>query len=257
MLIDSFAYKNNLINVHPGEKMAFAIATMILCFKANIYIDLLIIFLMAFLVIAVAGIPAKVYLKLMSIPLSFLFIAIFTIIINIVQKGTPCVMCINIFNVNLGITVEGIKLASVLFFRSLSIVSCLYFMSLTTPMIEVISVLKKIKVPALFIEFMYLIYRIIFILMETADEIYTSQNSRMGYSSVKTGYKSLGALITSLFIKSLRDSEDMFVALEARGYDGDLNIIEKDYMISKKNLALIIFEICLILFITITGIGRV
>ena len=134
--------------------------------------------------------------------------------------------------------IESVKVL----FRSLAAVSCLYFLSLSTPIVELLSVLRKLKVPKLFIELMSLIYRFIFIILDTVNMIYISQNSRLGYSNLKTGYNSLGKLIGSLFLSSYKRSQDMYTALESRCYDGDINVIENTYKISYVNIFMIIIS---------------
>jgi cobalt/nickel transport system permease protein len=56
-----------------------------------------------------------------------------------------------------------------------------------------------------------------------------AQDSRLGYSSVASSYRSLGAVISSLFLKAYKKSEDLYTALEARGYEGELVVIEKSF----------------------------
>jgi cobalt/nickel transport system permease protein len=103
---------------------------------------------------------------------------------------------------------------------------------------------------------MSLIYRFIFIMLETINMIYISQNCRLGYSNLKTSYNSLGKLIGSLFLSSYKRSQDMYTALESRCYDGDINVIENIYKISYVNLFLIILlETFLIFLATNDNIG--
>ena len=83
--------------------------------------------------------------------------------------------------------------------------------------------------PKLIVELMGLIYRFIFVLLETADTMITAQNSRLGYSSLSAGFRSLGTLVSTLFIRSYKRSDELYTALEARGYDGDLNVLEETF----------------------------
>ena len=149
----------------------------------------------------------------------------------------------SIYNIKLGCTYDSILTAARLFFKSLASVSCLYFLTFNTPVFEVLSVLRKLKVPKLFVELMGLIYRFIFLLLDTANMIYISQNSRLGYSTLKTSFSSLGKLITTLFISSYKRSQDIYNAMESRCYDGDINLLENNYTYSYKNITLIIVVI--------------
>ncbi|AIS51545.1 cobalt ABC transporter, inner membrane subunit CbiQ [Thermoanaerobacter kivui] len=206
MLIDSYSYTNRMYNVHPVEKLLFAFLTMILCFKFDAYTNIAVIILMFVVTVFKAKIPAKVYIKLMLIPYSFLIISILTLVINVVEDKSIALVSFNIFGITLGITAKGVSTAIILFFRALAVVSCLYFLALTTPVVDIINVLKKFKFPSLFLELLQLIYRFIFVLIQAADDIYISQDSRLGYATLKNGYRSLGLLISSLFIKSYKDS---------------------------------------------------
>jgi cobalt/nickel transport system permease protein len=239
--IDQFAYANRLRSSHPGEKFAFAILTMAICLVSTSAVTALaIIFLMAGAVVLRAGVPLRFYLKLMSLPLSFLLVGVATIAVSISTHPGGAVHGITIAGLTVGVTARDLGVAANQFCKSLGAVSCLYFFSLTTPMVEIISVLKKIRVPALFIELMGLIYRFIFVTMETGEKIYTAQSSRRGYASLRTSYFSLGLLASNLFIKSYHRSQTLFTALMSRCYNGDLNVIEPRYVVSKENIIIIV-----------------
>jgi cobalt/nickel transport system permease protein len=187
---------------------------------------------MAFASIFKAGIPKGFYIKIMLLPLSFLILAVLTIAFVRVTGGEDIIFKINVLGYSIGITFESLKMAGKLFLKSLGAVSCLYFLSLTTPIIQLISVLKKLKLPVIIVELMSLIYKFIFVLVETANKIYISQDSRLGYSSVKIGYFSLGKLISSLFIQSMNRSKALYTSLESRGYNGELTVLEQEYQTS-------------------------
>ena len=248
MYIDKCAYTNRLANVHPMEKLAFVALTMTICLSANsIHIPVLIILIMSLLTLFKAGIPYKFYIKLMLIPLSFLFLGVISVAVNIIQNPPEALFSISLFGKHFGITQESLFYSARLFFKSFGSVSCLYFLSLTTPLVDIVSVLRKLKFPEIFLELMSLIYRLIFILIRIAGRIHTSQTSRLGYSILKNQYRSLGQLVSRLFILSYKKVNDLFVALESRGYAGQLNVLEKQYKLSPKFISfIVIIEISLV-----------
>lgn len=247
--IDKFAYTSNLRNANPMEKFIFSIVTMIVCILLNSVIDsVLIILLMSAITIFKGKISAKFYWQLMLLPLVFLIIGIITIAVNVIGNNKDVLFSFTILSIKLGCTKESILISSKVFFKALASVSCLYFLTLTTPIFEILTILRKFKVPKLFVELMGLIYRFIFVLLDTANMIFISQNSRLGYSTIRVGYNSLGKLITSLFVSSYKRSQDIYTAMESRCYDGEINLIENNYKVSYKNMSLIItVEIALIL----------
>lgn len=246
--IDKLAYVSGLRRVNPMEKFLFSIITMIVCIALNsVATSLIILLLMGSVTIIKGKVSVKAYGELILIPLAFLIIGLLTVAINILQPDSKALFSLVIFNLKLGCTRESLVMAAKVFFKALGSVSCLYFLALTTPMFEILMVLKKLKVPKLFIELMGLIYRFIFVLLDTADSIFISQNSRLGYATVKLGYHSLGKLIAALFIASYRKSQQIYIAMESRCYDGDIRLIEEQHRVSSLNIFLIaVLEIILI-----------
>ena len=250
--IDKCAYSNKLAHVHPLEKFVFVALTMVICLTSNsILIPVAIMIIMSFLTVFKAGIPFKFYLKLMLIPFSFLFLGIISIAINILHNPNEALFSINIFGIYTGVTHQSLIYSSKLFFRSLGSVSCLYFLSLTTPLVDIVSVLRKFKFPEIFLELMSLIYKLIFILIRIAGKIYSSQSSRLGHSTLKNQYRSLGQLVSRLFILSYKKVNDLFISLESRGYTGSLNVIEKQYKFSFKYIAFIVLIEAALIFLQI------
>lgn len=255
--IERYAYANRLRSVHPAEKFAFALCTMIICLAASsIITSLVTILLMAATLVLRAGIPGRFYLKLMLLPASFLVIGVITVAVSVSRNPGPDLHGIAIGGVTIGTTARELGLAAQLFFKSLGTVSCLYFLSLTTPMTEIIPVLKKLKVSPFFIELMGLIYRFIFVLAETADKIHTTQSSRWGYATLKNSYVSLGQLISNLFIKSFHRSRLLFITMESRCYTEELKVIEVPFTFSPVNIMIIVLiELALVTLALYNGGG--
>lgn len=246
--IDKLAYISGLKNVNPMEKLIFAMATMILCICLNNKIDsIAILLLMSFITIFKGKISFRDYIKFMLLPLAFIVIGVLTIAINVVTNE-EVIFKFTIFSITIGCTYNSILIAASLFFKSLGSVSCLYFLTLSTPVFEMLSTLRKLRIPKLFVELMGLIYRFIFVLLNTANMIYISQSSRIGYSNFKTSFNSLGKLITTLFISSYKRSQDIYTAMESRCYEGEINLLENSCKYSFKNILFIVFvELALII----------
>lgn len=226
--IDNYAYASKLKRKNPMEKVAFALLTLGVCLWGNsILLSLVVLLIMTWLSVRKGGIPLRFFLKLMLLPMSFLILGVLMIAFQISNDPQQFVMSVPVFGTFLGFSKIGIETAAQLFFRALGAVSCLYYLSLNTPMVDLLSVLRKLKCPKILVELMSLIYRFIFVLMETAETMYTAQNSRLGYSSLKAVYHSLGALASTLFIRAYKRSDEIYTAMEARGYDGDIEVLEE------------------------------
>ena len=53
-----------------------------------------------------------------------------------------------------------------------------------------------------------------------------AQHTRLGYHSYRASFKSLGALVSTIFLRSLDKSETLQHTLDSRGYTGELPVYE-------------------------------
>ena len=127
-----------------------------------------------------------------------------------------------------------------LWITALSAVTCLYFLSLNTTLTDILEVLRKMRLPALLIELMMLIYRFIFVLLDCAHEISISQKSRLGNIDYRTSLKSFGTLVSALFVRAVKRSGFLYDAMESRCYDGDLRVLCEDHPPKKKEILMIL-----------------
>lgn len=228
--IDKYAYISKLKNTAPMKKLIFSLLTLGVCLWAgSVTISVLVILTMGWTIIFKGCTPFRTFIKLMLIPISFLVIGVLPIGINISGDKSAFLFSMHSFGLYIGVSQSSIQNVVNLFFKTLGAVSCLYYLSLSTPIVDLLAVLRRLKFPKLMIELMGLIYRFIFVLIETADTMFMAQNSRLGYSSLSTAYRSMASLILSLFIRAYKRSEDIYTALEARGYDGELNVLEEKF----------------------------
>jgi len=188
-----------------------------------------VIFIMGGITVLKGGTPLRFFIKLLLVPMFFLLIGVFTIAVNASKNPEGLLAAVPVVGTWIGFSHTGLQDALRLFLKALGAVSCLYFLSLSTPMVDLLAALRRLRLPKLLVEIMELVYRFIFVLLETADTIYNAQSCRLGYSSLSTGYRSLGTLASMLFIKSYKRSDELYTALESRGYDGELNVLEETY----------------------------
>ena len=221
--IDYIAQTNRLSDVNPDLKIAISIGVMLIAlFLTNIPLEILIIIVMAIGIIGIAKIKFSDYLKFMTIPFSFTLI---TCLFLLFFFGTGEI----IWNSGISwfvIRQDALNLAILVFFRVFACVSCLGFMSLTTPINDFLHTLAKIHVPREIIELSMLMYNIIFIFLAEVETMKNAQKSRLGFRGFLDSFKSLGLIVSNLFLKSLDKADMLQKALESRGYRGDIPIYE-------------------------------
>jgi len=223
LLIDRYAYTNKLKDYPPQVKIIFACGGIVLPrLINNYYFDLLTITIMVTLVVVIAKVPFKNYFKMLLLPISFLIISLITIMVSI--NGDNYLHYLRIGNMYIGITKTSLFTVTKLFTTVLSSLTSVYFLILTTPIIDIIKVLKRTKIPSLFIELMVLIYRSIFIFIEEASNIYLAQTMKFGYENNKNTLKSTSLLIRNLFLRVFLKYREMNISLECKLYDGDFKL---------------------------------
>lgn len=228
--IDQYAYSSRLKSKDPQEKLVFALMTLGVCLWADsLAVSLLVIMIMVGATVYIGGTPLLVFLKLLLIPMPFLMLGVLTIACGLSGDAQDYLYAVPVRDMYLGVSRTGLITATVLFFKAWGAVSCLYYLSLSTPLVDLLSTLRKLKCPKLITEMMGLIYRFIFVLLTTAETIYTAQNSRLGYFGVVRSYYSMGALISNLFIRVYKRADELYSALEARGYEDELQVLEEPF----------------------------
>ena len=253
IVIDKLCYYSKLRYVNAVEKFAFAMATLIFCLVSrSIVLALLVLAVNGILTVKKGGIPFSRYRTLMLVPLAFLFISTIAIIVNI--SKTP----LDAFAVPVGSyyitgSFASIRYGIQLILTALASVSCLYFLSLNTPMTDIILVLRRIRCPGIILELMLLIYRFIFVLLDISSAITTSQNSRLGNRNYRTSMKSFGSMVSVLFVRAMKKSNALYDSMEARCYDGTIRVLNENYPPRKKEiLSIILFELLLLTVALIT-----
>lgn len=113
--------------------------------------------------------------------------------------------------------------------------------------------LRRIRMPQVMVEMSMLIYRYIFLFLETSEKMSLAQKLRLKRPGWLSSIRSLAMLTGSLFIRTLDQGERTLVAMNARGYDGEIRILE-DFPSSRKMalLGIVFFDVLLIALIFLT-----
>lgn len=175
---------------------------------------------MSFATIYFGKVPAKFYFRILAVPAGFVLVSI-VIIAFFFGEGTS-LFEFDVFGYTLGVTPSGLSMALLILSRTISGMSCLFFLSLTTPMIELFSVLKAAKLPDSFVEIAMMMYRYIFVFLDVAMGIKYAQTVRLGYRDFKTSFRSMVMLGTNLFIRSWEQGEKLYLSMNSRCYDGKM-----------------------------------
>ena len=232
--LEYYSYNSKINSWNPHLKFWYSMVLIVLgIILSNIYISISIVFICGFITIFLGKISLKKYIDFFKVPIIFLLISVAVININF-SKSITDFYYFNVGDLYIYTTDENIKKSCILFWRALSGVSSMYMLALSTPLNEIIYVMKKARTPKIIIELMYLVYRFIFIMRDSYKSMRKSIESRLGFRDYRTSLLSFGKIISNILIVSLRKSNSFYDAMESRCYRGEIRFFIKEKRINKK-----------------------
>jgi cobalt ECF transporter T component CbiQ len=182
------------------------------------------------LVLAVAsGLPLGFFVRRV-----WLFVPIFTGIVvlpatlSIVTPGEVLLVLWHWHGRPQGFTAPGLTTAALVTVRVATSVSLVVLLTLTTPWHRLLAGLRALAVPRIFILVIGMAYRYIFLLLATITEMYEARAARtVGATRHDRGARRfLAASAGALFGKAAHLSEEVHLAMVARGYRGDARTLQ-------------------------------
>lgn len=211
-------------SLDPRVKLVATFAFIISLFVANNFVGYIIAALFLAFAIYESKVPPKFIFRGMK---TIFFLLLITMVFNLfLTPGTPIVSFWKIT-----ITIEGIRMATMMAVRLIFLITGSSLMTLTTTpnhltdgLERLLRPLRLFKVPVHEISMMMSIaLRFIPILMEETDKIMKAQMARgadFESGSLINRAKSLVPLLVPLFISAFRRANDLAMAMEARCYKG-------------------------------------
>lgn len=251
--IDKLCYQSALRYANAAEKFVYAVLTLCICVAGRSWTAAVFAFAAnGVLTVWKGKIPLLRYLRLLLVPAVFLIVGTAAVIVNLSRSPMDA------FALSVGEWYLTGSRASILWGLNLcatafASVSCLYFLSLNTTMTDILGVLRRMHLPSLLIELMMLIYRFLFILLETASAIMTAQESRLGNRNFAVRVRSFGGMASALFIRAMKRANALYDAMESRCYDGELRVLAEEHPARKREIAgIAAFETILIALTVLT-----
>ncbi|WP_295385734.1 cobalt ECF transporter T component CbiQ [uncultured Thiodictyon sp.] len=226
--IDQYAWTHRWRGHHPAERAVLAGGMLLIAITAPpLATAPLVVLAMAGATVAGAGVPLAAWLRVMTIPAGFLLLSLPFLAVSLDLTD----------GVALTVSAAGAWLAVAVGLRSLAAVSALAFLTLTTPVAELVPWLRRVGVPQAVVEIALLIYRLLFILADCADATRHAQEARLGYSTTRRGIRSLGLLAGTLLTRALARTRRLEIGLAARGFEGELRVLASERTLSRPRLA--------------------
>jgi cobalt/nickel transport system permease protein len=164
----------------------------------------------------------------------WLFIPIFTGIIvlpatlNVVTAGHIVIPLGTWFGHELGVTSEGLHAAGLIVVRVATSISLVVLLTLTTPWNRLLAGLRGLFVPRMFVLVLSMAYRYLFHLLGSVTDMYDARRARtVGDERGVGGRRFVAASAGALFGKAHVLSEEVYMAMVARGYTGDVRTLQR------------------------------
>lgn len=223
MLIEQSAYANRWRKVCPEAKGIFALSGFIAAFAASRPdVALLVASLLAAATIAGAGISPGRYLRAAAPALIFLALGCVSLAFSLDFSAMTGA-------IGFQFAPDGVYKVAQVGARSLGALAALLFLALTTPLIDLIALLRRLKTPEALLEIMVLCYRMLFVFSEAVHDTLSAQSARLGYSTPRLALRSLGGLAANLTLQVWQRADALHVAAQARNNDGPLRFLEPSF----------------------------
>ncbi|TBL38569.1 cobalt ECF transporter T component CbiQ [Verrucosispora sp. SN26_14.1] len=119
---------------------------------------------------------------------------------------------------------EGLVTAATTAGRACAALLCLLLFAATTPLADVLPRLQRLGVPSAVTEVAALIYRMLFLLLESVHAVRQAQAARLGYRTWASTYRSLAGQAGAVFVRAFSLARRWEEGLALRGYTGSLAV---------------------------------
>ena len=140
-----------------------------------------------------------------------------------VTPGTPL---FNVPGIPLSISVQGVRSAALLILRVETAATLTTILVLCTPWMHVLKALRSLRLPAEIVTMLAMTHRYVFLLIETANQMFESRQSRTvgeltGSEKRRMTARTAGVLLS----KSVELSHEVYLAMLSRGFNGEVRLL--------------------------------
>lgn len=167
-----------------------------------------------------ARVSPRAYLLTWTGPLMFILLGAATIAVTLGSPVAPVWQW-----GPLVIEPSGLDRAVHVLCRSLGGVACALLLATTTPLSDLLTGLRRLRVPSTLVDIAALMYRMVFGLLDSAGRIHQALASRLGFINARAARRSVGLLGAATLRQAWLRSQRLEEGLAGRGYTGDLLIL--------------------------------
>ncbi|HEY3384392.1 MAG TPA: cobalt ECF transporter T component CbiQ [Vicinamibacterales bacterium] len=126
------------------------------------------------------------------------------------------------------VTAQGLTTALYLILRVEAAATFGFLLVFTTPWAHVLKALRALRVPVVVVVVLGMTYRYVLLLLESASEMFEARRSRTVGSLAGTDRRRLAAASVGVLLsKALHLSGEVFLAMQARGFRGEVYLLDE------------------------------
>jgi cobalt/nickel transport system permease protein len=149
---------------------------------------------------------------------------------------------ISLFSFTLGVwefsaSIQGVERFTSIAMKSWISIQMAILLTTTTPFPDILAAMRAMRIPRMLVAIFGLMWRYLFVFADEALRLLRARTARSGVSddsglriggSIAWRAQTAGGLAGNLFVRSLERSERIYVAMLARGYDGEVRSLPQE-----------------------------
>lgn len=232
MLIEQAAYASSWRHISPVAKGLLALGGLSAAFAATTAGgSLMVAALLLAIACLVAKVPFGLYLRVAAPALFFLALGSISLALTLGNDATSGAL-------TLAVAPDAASQLARVSSRSLGAFAALLLLVLTTPLPDLISLLRRLKTPELLLDLMLLCYRMLFVFSAAVHDTLTAQSARLGYATPRLALRSLGSLSANLAVQVWQRAQALHTAALARNNDGPLRFLAPQFAHTRRDSVL-------------------
>ena len=225
LAIDDAAWSSAWRRRSPGDKLLLSLGLTLCALVLPAWPGSLLVGLTAVvLALGPARVPARTFGRAVRLPLTFIAVGAVTAVVEVGSGG-------------IGWAPDAGPQAGSLVGHAVAGSAAVLLLATTTPMSDLLPALRRLRVPEAVVEVASVVYRLLFVLLESLRTIREAQTARMGYSSWRRSYRSSGALAAAVLTRSWDRARRMQEGLAGRGMETGLRVLPEALPSSRAFLA--------------------
>ncbi len=221
LAIDDAAWASAWRRRSPGDKLLVSLGLVVSALLLPVWPGSVLVGLAAVvLALGPARVPARTFGRAVRVPLAFIGVGALT---TVVQVGD-----------GIGWAPDAAAQAGSRVGHAVAGSAAVLLLATTTPMSDLLPALQRARVPAAVVEVAGIVYRLLFVLLTSLTTIREAQAARMGYATVRSSYRSSGALAAAVLTRSWDRARRLQDGLAGRGLETGLRVLPETLPASRR-----------------------